>query len=240
MKHNFEKFKPDVETGHEELLQTYEYPPEVRRGFIRKVYGILGIQLLLTSLICATALTYTPIATFVLDNNVFAVSLVSSFAIICCFSCVAQKHPWNLLFLLLFTVCESFIIARLAVIYQIHGDQNLVLMSASITCLIFLVLTFIACVSKKDFSFLENILCIGLISFLGFTILQIFVESILLHMFIAWGGVLLFSGYILYDTSQILNRLGPDDAIHASLMLYLDVLNIFVLLLQILRGGGGD
>ena len=231
----------DVETGHEqELLSSYEYSPEIRKGFIRKVYGILGCQLLLTSLVCATALTYHPITTFVLNSNVFGISLVSSLAIICCFSCVSQKHPWNIIFLFLFTLCESFIISHLAVLYQLHGDQNLILISASITCLIFLTLTFIAFVSKKDFSFLENILFIGLISFLMFTLLQLVFDSNLLHMVIAWGGVVLFSGYILYDTSLILKRLGPDDAINASLILYLDIINIFILLLEILRGSGSE
>ena len=50
------------------------------------------------------------------------------------------------------------------------------------------------------------------------------------------GGALLFSGYILYDTSVILHKLGPDDYIVAAINLYLDIVNLFLYLLQILRG----
>merc|ERR1712166_1706923 len=55
-------------------------------------------------------------------------------------------------------------------------------------------------------------------------------------------GALLFSGYILYDTSVIMLHMGPDDYIMASVSLYLDIINLFLYLLEILRfmQGGSD
>jgi len=55
-------------------------------------------------------------------------------------------------------------------------------------------------------------------------------------------GTLLFSGYILYDTSQIMHNLGPDDYVEGAINLYLDIINLFLYLLEFLRmlQGGND
>ena len=42
-------------------------------------------------------------------------------------------------------------------------------------------------------------------------------------------GVLLFSGYICYDTYMIATRMGPGDEVIAALELYLDIINLFLL-----------
>lgn len=46
---------------------------------------------------------------------------------------------------------------------------------------------------------------------------------------IIWSGVgiLLFSAYILYDTSEIVHRYGPGDEVSAALDLHLEFVNIF-------------
>ena len=61
-----------------------------------------------------------------------------------------------------------------------------------------------------------------------------FIGSIGMHFVISCGSVLLFSGFILYDTSNILRYYGTDEHVSATLALYLDVLNLFIALLSIL------
>ena len=211
------------------------YPPEIKRGFLRKVYTILALQLLFTTSLCATTISVKDVQAFFLNTNVFAISLVITFSSVCAIGCFASKYPWNILLLSIFTITESIIISRLCLIYFLNGGGMIVIMSAGTTSAVFLLLTAIACFSKKDFSFMENMLSIGLFTLVGFMILQMFFATTFLNIMIGWFGVMLFSGYILYDTSQILHRLGPDDAIHASLMLYLDIINIFVLFLDLFR-----
>lgn len=54
-------------------------------------------------------------------------------------------------------------------------------------------------------------------------------------------GALIFIGYILYDTSNLIHVHGPDDYIVATVMLYLDIVNLFLYLLQLLQSlQGGD
>lgn len=52
-----------------------------------------------------------------------------------------------------------------------------------------------------------------------------------------YGGLtaLIFSAYIVYDTDNLIKRYSYDEYIWASVALYLDILNLFLSLLQILR-----
>jgi modulator of FtsH protease len=88
-------------------------------------------------------------------------------------------------------------------------------------------------VSRRDFSFLRAGLTMGIWVVLGASLLGIFLHSAVFSLAIASVGVLLFCGYILYDTSRIL-REPDDDAVGAALRLFLDVVNLFMFLLRIL------
>jgi modulator of FtsH protease len=88
-------------------------------------------------------------------------------------------------------------------------------------------------VSRKDFSHLGAALTIGLFVLIGASLLGFFIHAAVFQLAVASVGVLLFAGYILYDTSRIM-REGEDDAVGAALRLFLDILNLFLLLLRIL------
>jgi len=90
-----------------------------------------------------------------------------------------------------------------------------------------------ALVTRKDFSFMAGFLSMGLWVVIGASILGIFVHSAAFSLAISSVVILLFGGFILYDTSNILRR-GDDDAVGAALTLFLDVLNLFMALLNIL------
>lgn len=55
-----------------------------------------------------------------------------------------------------------------------------------------------------------------------------------LNLIFAMLGTLLFSGYIVYDTYLINNRLSPDEYIMGSISLYLDFINLFLNILRLL------
>lgn len=48
-------------------------------------------------------------------------------------------------------------------------------------------------------------------------------------------GAIIFSGYIVYDTDNLIKRFTYDEYIWASITLYLDVLNLFLSILRMLR-----
>jgi len=103
-----------------------------------------------------------------------------------------------------------------------------------LTVLGFTGLTSYALLSKRDFSFLGGFLSMGLWVLIGASILGMFVGGSAFSLAIASVGVLLFGGYILFDTSRMLRDPSNRDAVGAAIGLYLNFLNLFLFLLRIL------
>ncbi len=101
-------------------------------------------------------------------------------------------------------------------------------------------LTLYTFVSKKDFSYMGASLSIGLFMLIGVMVVNMFVQSSSLDLGISIIGVIIFSGFILVDTSRILKRAHEVPPTLAALSLYLDFLNLFMMLLRIMGAGGRD
>ena len=63
---------------------------------------------------------------------------------------------------------------------------------------------------------------------------QILFPTVLMDRMIAAGGALLFSLFIVFDTSMMMHKLSPEEYIVASVNLYLDILNLFLHLLRLM------
>lgn len=108
------------------------------------------------------------------------------------------------------------------------------------TAAIFFTLSTIATVTKKDFGFLGNFLFVGMIIVLLAAVANIFFAIPALSLAISAAVLVIFSIYILYDVSQIVNG-GETNYVTATLQLYLDIYNVFTSLLHILMAfTGGD
>jgi modulator of FtsH protease len=103
-----------------------------------------------------------------------------------------------------------------------------------LTVLGFTGLTSYALLSRRDFSFLRGFLSMGLWVVIGASLLGMFVGGSAFQLAIASVGVLLFGGFILFDTSRILRDPDNRDAVGAAIGLYLNFLNLFLFLLRIL------
>ncbi len=119
------------------------------------------------------------------------------------------------------------------------NGQELILTSLALTSGIFIGLSAISIVTKKDFGFLGKFLFIGLIVAIIAGVANIFFHIPGLALAVSGMGVIIFSGYILYDTSRIVNG-GEQNYIVATISLYLDILNLFLSLLHILAVLSGD
>uniref|UniRef100_A0A7S0HSF5 Transmembrane BAX inhibitor motif-containing protein 4 n=1 Tax=Phaeocystis antarctica TaxID=33657 RepID=A0A7S0HSF5_9EUKA len=218
---------------------------EVRAGFIRKVYGILSMQLLLTVVGAATFMFVESARSFALSSTgVFYTALFMPFPVLFALFCYKNKHPVNMYLLTLFTVCEAYTVGVICAVYYEQGYGEIVLQALLLTAAVFISLTSYVFVTKKDFSWMGGALYMGLIILLvwGFINMLFPIGGGLGRAVFSLMGALLFSGYILYDTSVIMLHMGPDDYIMASVSLYLDIINLFLYLLEILRfmQGGSD
>ena len=119
------------------------------------------------------------------------------------------------------------------------GASNVVAVALGGTGAVFIGLSAYAITTKKDFSFLGGMLIAGFIVVLVAAIANIFLAIPALSLTISAVIILLMSGFILFDTSRIVNG-GETNYIMATIGLYLSIYNIFVALLQILSAFSSD
>lgn len=101
------------------------------------------------------------------------------------------------------------------------------------TALIFLSLSGYALTSGKNFNFLGGFIFTGMMVVIVAMIANIFLNIPALGLAISSAVILLMSGFILYDTSRIVNG-GERNYIMATISLYLSIFNIFIHLLHLL------
>ena len=142
--------------------------------------------------------------------------------------------------LLAFTFFMGLMLSRiLQVALGFSNGASLIATAAGGTGAIFFALAGFATVTKKDFSFMGKFLFIGMIVALLASVANIFFMIPALSLTISALVVMIFSAYILYDISRIVNG-GEDNYITATLAVYLDIYNVFVSLLNLLMAFGGD
>ena len=108
------------------------------------------------------------------------------------------------------------------------------------TGIIFLGLSGYALTTKRDFSFLGGFIFAGMLVVMLASLAGLFLHMPALHLAISAAVILLMSGYILFETSQLVNDQGQTNYLLVTVGLYLAILNIFTALLQLLGALSGD
>jgi modulator of FtsH protease len=116
---------------------------------------------------------------------------------------------------------------------------DIVMTALSMTGITFLGLSAYAISSRKDFTFMGGFLMIGLILVVVASVANIFFAIPALSLAISAVGVLVFSGFILYDTSRMVNG-GETNYVMMTVSLYLNILNLFLMLLHLTGALSGD
>ncbi|XP_028065949.1 BI1-like protein [Camellia sinensis] len=237
--HGFEKLsttsKGDIEEGT--LYPGLGYGEnQLRWGFIRKVYGILAAQLVLTTVVSSITVLYPPVTDLLKGNSgLFLFLLFLPLILLWPLYVYQQKHPLNLIILGLFTMCLSLTVG----VSCANTDGRIVLEALILTSAVVVSLTgytFWASKKGKDFSYLGPILFTSLFTLFLAGFIQMFFPLGSTSTAIYGGiGAVIFSGYIVYDTDNLIKRFTYDEHIWASVTLYLDILNLFLTILRILR-----
>lgn len=218
----------------------------VRRGFIKKVYGILFCQLVLTG-------AFIAVFTFVDSVRLWArqsswlyiaaacVLFTCMIAMVCCES-VRRKTPLNFIFLAIFTAAEGLMLGSMVSKF----DADAIMIAVGVCAAVSLALTLFAFQSKWDFTACGGMMCALMVILIVCGIVMIFVPYNKYAM-IAYGavGALIFSLFIIYDTQLMLGgkhkySLDPEEYIFAALNLYLDIINLFLYILMIVGASRSD
>lgn len=207
---------------------------QTRLSFLQKVYSLF-----LLGLVSAFAGSFVMVA-----NPELAAAVLPHYIILILvylgvfFGCLAVSRTpgLNVVALLAFTFISGVLItpAILFAVMRTGGSFGVVYEAAMITGSIFIGLTAYTFISKKDFSFLGGFISIGLFAVIGIGLVLLFVHSESANLAYAWITSVLFSLFILYDTSRIMRTHESNEYVRGALSLYLDFLNLFLAILRIL------
>jgi FtsH-binding integral membrane protein len=226
------------------ILYIAHTPMESRQQFISRVYSILWFQMLCTSLFIGLCNQIHPIQDFLvspLGVSLMWLSAVGTLVLTCTMYCMREslrRCPGGCLFLTTFTGMMTYILGYVGVYYS----SSVLLMAGLSTLGIFTGLSLYAVQTKYDYTDKGGyLLCIlfGLFMF-GFVV-SFFQTQIMMTMY-SCGGAIIFSFYIVYDTQLIVGgdhrsiQFKTDDYVLAATSLYLDVVNLFLMLLDLLNG----
>lgn len=150
---------------------------------------------------------------------------------------VVHRKGVNIIAYLFFTAFTGFFISPMLLFAVVKtGGLGVVWQALGLTIFAFGGLTGYVLVSGKDFSFMKGFIWTGFWILVGFMVVGFFVQSWAFHMGVTAAGLLVFAGFVLYDTSRIMLRMGPDAWVAGAFSLFIDFINMFIRVLYLLGG----
>lgn len=150
----------------------------------------------------------------------------------------AKKYPMNVIALFAFTLCETWIVAFVCAFYE----PIVVLIAAILALGVTIGLTIYAYKTKKDFTTMGGMIWSLIISLILFSFFMIFFYSSFTHLLFCLFAIFVYSFFIIYDTQLIAGgryaELTYDDYILGSVMLYIDIIGLFLYILSLLGNKG--
>jgi len=236
--------KPIIEPLHGLTIITGDTPHPTRQKFITRVYSILWIQLVVTSIFIGCCNQIQPLQTFMMSNIGVALmwtSMVSLFVLTCALYCLREKlrHcPGSGIYLTLFTLVSAYMLGAVGIVYKL----STLLLAGVSTLGIFSGLTLYAVQTKYDYTDKGGYLLAALFGLIFFGLFLSFSHYSSASIIYSSVGSVIFSFYIVYDTQLIVGgdhrriMFHTDDYVLAAVSLYLDIINLFLYLLDLLNG----
>ena len=201
---------------------------------LRNTYLLLSMTLLFSAAMAAVAMTLN------LPYPGMIVTLVGYFGLLF-LTTKFSNSAWGILCVFALTGFMGMTLGPMLNMYvqAFSNGHELILTALGGTGVIFLGLSAYALTSRKDFSFMGGFLMVGiLVAFLaGLAALLFSIPA--LSLAVSAMFILLMSGLILYQTSEIIHG-GETNYILATVSLYVSLYNLFTSLLQLLGVFGGE
>ena len=230
-------FKDEAFELMSEENENKEIERKLRNGFIRKVYGTIFFQLLITTAVVYYVMINESIMNYMFQNtNLIFLPLILSIGIMLILVCTkaSQQVPLNYILLIAFTLLEAFMVS----FTTIYFDPISVLACAGMTMIIVFGLSMYACFTKRDMTMMGGFLLSFSLILIFLGIIGIFFRSYFYQMFLDSLGVLLMSLYLIYDTQLVIgqkkNFIEMDLYILGAMMIYLDIISLFLKILRLL------
>lgn len=144
-----------------------------------------------------------------------------------------QRNTLGYIFFGLFTFSIGFFDApAIAVILSSPALVEIFKQAVALTAAITASLSVYVFITRRDFSFLGGFLFTGLIIVVIMAVIGLFWQNTTLQFVMSGIGALVFSGYILYDTSRLVHEKGTP--VEIAIALFLDIINLFWMIFNLL------
>ncbi|CAL5078630.1 unnamed protein product [Urochloa decumbens] len=215
--------------------------PELRWAFIRKVYALVAMQLLATVAVASAVYFVPDIGRFFAARTpaslaAFVAIIVAPIILMVPMVLLRKRHPLNLILLALYTVSMSCAVGLVCL-----SRKGIILIeAAALTLVVVLGLTlytFWAAKRGHDFRFLGPFLAAACLILMLYWIAQMLLPMGMSVATTVYGclAALVFSGFLIYDTDNLIKRHGYDEYVTAAISLYLDTVNIFMAIVTCLQ-----
>jgi modulator of FtsH protease len=194
---------------------------------IRNTYMLLSVTLAFAALTAGVSVALK------LPHPGIIITLVGYFGLLFAIT-KFQNSAWSIALIFALTGFMGYTLGPIISHYlSLPNGGQTVMMAMGGTAAIFIGLSAYALTTKKDFSFMGGFLMVGiLVAFLA-SLAAIFFQIPALSLTVSAAFVLLMSGFILYETSNII-RGGETNYVMATLSLFVSIFNLFTSLLQLL------
>lgn len=212
---------------------------EERLVFLRKVYSLMFSGLLVFAAMAAAPIVGVQwkipgleqvglLALGIHPLISLGVLIVSSMML----HSIERVRGLNLIALYGMAAVWGFISIRLMAYAWLAGGVEIILQALGLTTLVFGGLTAYVFLSRKDFSFMGGMLTVGSFVLFGSIIVALVMHMAGVHVSVISTAIsafatILFMGYVLYDTSEVLHRYSTDMAVPAALALMVDFIILF-------------
>ena len=211
------------------------FEKEDNRIFLRKIYILLLYQLSITIGMCIVPIYYDTVQKYIISHNgPFIAGICLSFLFIFLLYLNKDNYPSNLRILTGLTISIGYTVSVTCAIYVSHGYKILVIKSFLITILTFIILTIFTYQSKYNFDFMKDIIIGGLFVIIFWGIINWIIDSNGGKIY-SFFGIFIFVCLIIYDTHRLKDKYASHDYILASVNLYLDIINLFLYILDYFR-----
>jgi len=211
-----------------------------RLGFIRKVLGILALQFALTAVgvTLSVAYRYQAIPFFNKHIELLVISLVGYIVTLYalgCYKSVSRAVPTNYILLFIFTSCMTYMVSSITCYYE----PEVVMAAAILTAVTVGALAVYALTTKTDFTYCGGAAWCFIFIFLTGTMLALFMRrDYTTRIFLSCLVIFLCCFYIIYDIQLLVgekeNALSIDDYVFAAMMIYIDIMRLFLEILKVL------
>ncbi|XP_054826066.1 protein lifeguard 3-like [Eublepharis macularius] len=207
----------------------------VRHSFIRKVYSIISLQLLVTVGIIAIFTFVQPVSDFVQKNyEIYYASwfvFLFSYLVLACWKSIQRWFPWNIILMTIFTLAMGFMTGSIASVYNTKAVIVAMILSAlaTITITIFSFQTKVDLTSCNGFSCIVAIVI--MLTGLATAIVLFCTYIYWLYVLFADLIVIAFTLLLAYDTQVLLEHksfaISPEDYVYGAIHVYINIIYIF-------------